>query len=265
MRNPGGVEGRCQWRRNPSVCGTVTDGRFCSIVVLCILHKSPISLILPAHINPPPGAPFPNFSLTIDDSNLYHFEGVDYSKTPTKGIYVSGLAGATPDPDPRPRMDVLPPRRAPPMLPLFKQIGPHTPSRRAPGAGGPTRARWRFNHSVGVRQPNLFPFHSCCQSRSPSKCDRRLQVSPARMTPGSPRANINVTEEDVRAAFEPFGELRKVVVSPAHVPPRPAPRTGTSPTGIQAPKPPQHSGVSPCPHVSVSSPWMLVPEPGGAC
>jgi len=140
VRNPGGVEGRCQWRRNPSVCGAVTDVPFCSIAVF--VKKCPISLFLPARINLSPGAPTPNFSLTIDDSNLYHFEGVDYSKTPTKGIYVSGLAGATPDP--RPRMDVLPPRRAPPMLPLFKQIGSHTPSRRAPDARVPTRLRWRF-------------------------------------------------------------------------------------------------------------------------
>lgn len=35
-----------------------------------------------------------NFSLNIEDSNLYHFEGVDYSQTPTKSLYLSGLTVA---------------------------------------------------------------------------------------------------------------------------------------------------------------------------
>ena len=39
-----------------------------------------------------------NFSLSIDDSNLYHFEGVDYSQTPTKTLYIRGIdTGVTED------------------------------------------------------------------------------------------------------------------------------------------------------------------------
>eukprot|EP01006_Ploeotia_vitrea_P039228 TRINITY_DN66325_c6_g8_i2.p1 TRINITY_DN66325_c6_g8~~TRINITY_DN66325_c6_g8_i2.p1 ORF type:complete len:892 (+),score=142.37 TRINITY_DN66325_c6_g8_i2:309-2678(+) len=32
-----------------------------------------------------------NFSMNIDDGNLYLFEGVDYSQTPTKNVYISGI------------------------------------------------------------------------------------------------------------------------------------------------------------------------------